>query len=566
MAYEVTATRKRPQTFEQVVGQDFFVTTLKASLAGGKIAHAYLFSGPRGVGKTSAARILAKSLNCESGPTDSPCGVCSNCSEIDRGNSLDVIEIDGASNTSVNDVRQIKDEVLFSPNSSKYKIYIIDEVHMLSNSAFNALLKTIEEPPPYVVFVFATTAVHKVPATIRSRCQQFVFRLISVNAIKEKLAETAAENGVTAEDDALFWISKEATGSLRDAYTLFDQIASFSEGNITLELIREKLGSVGLDGINEISQFLVEGKVKEALQVVDDILHRGVSVEQFVIDLAEYFRCLLFLKIGIERESLLGYRPESFSKKVLDSLNDIQLEKALELVFDLYRNFRYSLNQRFELELTLSRMSALTTYVSPADLLGKITDLRREITGDTISAKTAGASATGGLVSPGEEIPESDAPPAVTAENVVTADGVISDAARDAIIAAVRKKHLSLASSLAKASSWRIEGESLILTCESSYAAENIKREQSKLREYAVQVLGKSCKIVLEENQPAGGGRPAAWCTGWTAPCRRIAASTTARMAGFMRSTGGLRMRPFSSRGSACRRTSGWDTPSRRRW
>jgi len=183
MAYEVTATRKRPRKFEEMVGQDFFVTTLTASLSSGKIAHAYLFSGPRGVGKTSAARILAKSLNCESGPTASPCGVCSNCREITQGNSLDVIEIDGASNTSVNDVREIKDEVLFAPNSSRYKIYIIDEVHMLSNSAFNALLKTIEEPPPYVIFIFATTAVHKVPATIRSRCQQLVFWVIPLEAI-----------------------------------------------------------------------------------------------------------------------------------------------------------------------------------------------------------------------------------------------------------------------------------------------------------------------------------------------------------------------------------------------
>ena len=203
MEYQVTATRRRPQRFEDLLGQDFVAATLQKSIEAGKIAHAYLFSGPRGCGKTSSARILAKALNCETGTVATPCGVCTSCREITAGSSIDVIEIDGASNTSVNDVRQIKDEILFPPNTSRYKIYIIDEVHMLSTSAFNALLKTIEEPPPYVIFIFATTELHKVPATIKSRCQHFNFKLVDVEVLKQALAEAAAELHIEADDEAL---------------------------------------------------------------------------------------------------------------------------------------------------------------------------------------------------------------------------------------------------------------------------------------------------------------------------------------------------------------------------
>ena len=240
--YQVTATRKRPKSFETLIGQEFVVSTLENALKEGKIAHAYLFSGPRGVGKTSSARLLAKALNCEKGISAHPCGVCNNCISIAEGRSVDVIEIDGASNNGVDAVRAIKEEVTFPPQTSRYKIYIIDEVHMLSISAFNALLKTIEEPPEYVIFIFATTELQKVPQTIRSRCQQFHFQLISEENIVKCLKSAAEDIYIEADEDALYWIAKEGKGSMRDSYTLFDQVASFSEGHITLEKIREKLG------------------------------------------------------------------------------------------------------------------------------------------------------------------------------------------------------------------------------------------------------------------------------------------------------------------------------------
>jgi DNA polymerase-3 subunit gamma/tau len=299
--------------------------------------------------------------------------------EIARGASLDVIEIDGASNTSVNDVREIRDEVLFAPNAGRFKVYIIDEVHMLSNSAFNALLKTIEEPPPYIVFIFATTEVHKVPATIRSRCQQYNFRLISTAEIKAKLGEAARELAVQAEERALTWIAKEATGSLRDAYTLLDQVVSFSEGSITLERIREKLGVLGIEELNDFVRLLRSGEMGKVLESTDSLLATGVSIEQFVADLAEYFRNLLFLKSGLARDTLLGYAPQDFDATVLDSLDAAKIERAIELLLSLYRNIRFSLNQRFELELTLSRLSQLDSLISPSQVREALMEIRNEL-------------------------------------------------------------------------------------------------------------------------------------------------------------------------------------------
>ena len=368
MPYEVTATRRRPKTFDELAGQEFVATTLKNSLETGHIAHAYLFSGPRGCGKTSAARILARSLRCDKGPTASPCGECSQCLEILRGASMDVLEIDGASNTGVNDVRQIKEEVLFPPSTGRYKVYIIDEVHMLSNNAFNALLKTIEEPPPNVIFIFATTELQKVPATIRSRCQQFNFRLVSVEVIAALLMDACKEMGIQAEEEALFWIARESTGSCRDAYTLFDQVVSFSDGHIRTELIRHKLGLVGLEKLNEFSESCAAGNLTQSLSLLDAHLSSGIAVETFITDLAGYYNSLLLLKAGITREVALGYPPGGFSQMVLEKYSLLQFERAGELLYELYRNIRYSVSPRFELETLVSKLCWLDRWISPIEL------------------------------------------------------------------------------------------------------------------------------------------------------------------------------------------------------
>ncbi len=483
MAYEVTATKKRPGTFDELAGQDFVVSTLKSSLNSGKIAHAYLFSGPRGVGKTSAARILAKSLNCENGITDTPCGKCSSCMEISKGSSLDVIEIDGASNTSVNDIRTIKEEVLFAPNSSRYKVYIIDEVHMLSNSAFNALLKTIEEPPPYIVFIFATTELHKVPATIRSRCQQFNFRLLSIEKIKDLLSKAADEMGIEAQSDALLWIAREATGSMRDAYTLFDQVVSFSNGTITLEVIREKLGIVGLETIDNLAESIAGKDSSKVLEDANSILLNGVSIDQFLLDLTVYFRSILFIKQGISKESILGFESKRYSKKVIETFTVTQVEKILEILLELHRNLKYSINRNFELELALSKISSIADYIAPGEILNEIKKIKQELISGAIPERR---------ISEPEVLPDKEE--LITLEQIAEA------------INRIKKYKLSLASALEKAVSWKLNGSLLELVFDSTYSANFVKTDIMAVKETIQEILQKSIDIVVTVSENNSGG------------------------------------------------------------
>ncbi|MBI9103541.1 MAG: DNA polymerase III subunit gamma/tau [Spirochaetales bacterium] len=481
MAYEVTATKKRPHLFDDVAGQDFVVSTLKNSINSDRLAHAYLFSGPRGVGKTSAARILARAVNCQEGPTSSPCGVCSSCVEISRGNSLDVIEIDGASNTSVNDIREIRDEVLFAPNASRYKVYIIDEVHMLSNSAFNALLKTIEEPPPYIIFIFATTEIHKVPATIRSRCQQFNFRLIPVEVIRDLLKNVCEEFGITAEDDALFWIAREATGSQRDAYTLFDQVAAFSDGHITTEKIREKLGLVGIDNLNELLEDLIDNNIAGVMEKLDGVLSQGVPVEQFIVDLTEYFRNILFIRHGITREALLGQSVSRFSTRVIEAFTVSQLELAVELLLKLFRDIRFSLNQRYELELLLSRISGLSSYLTPAEMYEQIHTLKDDLKNGAwgVPAASAGESEA--------EVPEETGPPPFD-----------NEAVRDELLNFMKKKKLTLFSALEKSTQWKKEDEDLLMVFDHDFTAQLVRAEKRVIEDQIFEISGHRVKLSIK--------------------------------------------------------------------
>lgn len=500
MEFEVTAIRKRPKSLAEMVGQDFVAATLANALNTAQTAHAYLFSGPRGTGKTSTARILAKSLNCENGPTARPCGTCPACAEIAAGAAPDVIEIDGASHTSVNDVREIKDEVLYPPQGSLKKIYIIDEVHMLSNSAFNALLKTIEEPPPYIVFVFATTEVHKVPATIRSRCQHFRFQLFSPQLIREKLAEAAGEIGREFENDALQWIAKEAAGSMRDAYTLFDQVASFSDERVTLEGIRETMGLVGLETTSEFLDACSAGNSKRALELLDEILVSGTAVDQILLELGDCLRNLVLMSYGIDKESILGLSVERFPEGPRRAWDRHRLECAAEDAFTLYRDIRYSLNPRYELELFAGRLCSLTERLEASDVLKRIRELRRDLAGGEgesdedvkkKTSETAGlrefvpAASSGNAAAAGDAAavnPES----APSAEHESRPRPAGPEEKKTLLIAQVRKTNIALAAALEKASHWNWQGDTLSMAFGTPYETDLVKNESEAIRRAAL--------------------------------------------------------------------------------
>lgn len=375
MSYQVTARKWRPQNFEEVVYQDHISRTLKNSILSGRISHSYLFTGPRGVGKTTTARIFAKSLNCVQGPTPDPCGKCENCVEIKSGISFDVIEIDGASNRSIDDIRDLRENVNYAPVKSKYKIYIIDEVHMLTKEAFNALLKTLEEPPPHVIFIFATTEYHQVPETILSRCQKYFFKKIPVESISAHLKKIAENEGHKISELAVFAAARAADGSMRDAQSLLDQIISFSgTGEASEEDVLAILGIISIESYIRLLEYIAEDNTKGLFDEIERIAEIGADFAKFVSGLSDIIRAARLIKRGIISPESIGLSLAEYSllKNILDKFSDGDLSSFNKICIALQKDLKFSFDERINIEMALLDMAVVIKSPSVSEILKKL--------------------------------------------------------------------------------------------------------------------------------------------------------------------------------------------------
>ncbi len=372
--YQVIARKYRPQSFDDVVNQEHVKTTLENAIAEKRIAHGYIFSGQRGTGKTTIARILARCLNCIDGPTKSPCGKCASCLEVQAGGAVDVIEIDAASNRGINEMRELRENVRYQPARDRYKVFIIDEAHQITNEAFNALLKTIEEPPEWAVFVLCTTEAHKIPATIASRCQHFSFRSVDFEALIGRMKWICEREGIEADQEALSVLAIAGEGSVRDSLSALDQAIACCGTTLKAAEIRALLGTFSLDLLHQVTQALSEGASDRMLRIVDELECNGHNLQHFSRELARYFRNLLVAKLGEQRLIAASGEERGRLKAISSTFSEEDLTRYLQLSLDLFKDLQYSLQPRFHLELGLVRLVQAGRLIEIEEALARLAD------------------------------------------------------------------------------------------------------------------------------------------------------------------------------------------------
>ncbi|HPC35961.1 MAG TPA: DNA polymerase III subunit gamma/tau [Candidatus Marinimicrobia bacterium] len=513
MNYQVVSRKYRPQNFNEIIGQEHICTTLQNALKSGRIAHAYLFTGSRGIGKTSTARILAKTLNCLNPQEFNPCNVCQNCIEITSSRSMDVIEIDGASNRGIDQVRELRENVKYPPSNSKYRIFIIDEVHMLTREAFNALLKTLEEPPPQVVFIFATTEPLKVPLTIISRCQRYDFHRIPVREIVGQLKKIAQSENLAVSDEILTLLAKKSEGAMRDAESLLEQVISFSSENINLNSIQKLLGLTDYEYYFSISNQIFEHDLNALIKSAEEIFNNGVNISEFLIGLSEHFRNLLITAIVKSAADL--DLPDSFKNHYQEeaqrwSTNDLM--RLLKLIGEAQVGLRTSMNQRTHLEFALLRMGAMEKTVTIQSILQ---DIDNRHLGSTVQPKPAAR--TIDIFTPKPVIsqsfsntqnntvkekeaekykPEKESePPPKPSGGLVTLEAIQAQWAT--IILKLGKNNRSLAEFLNVAMPMQLNGNVLDLgfTSERDFARKNIAKRAQIIEQTLTEFFNKAIKI-----------------------------------------------------------------------
>src|SRR5665213_485608 len=372
--YQVIARKYRPQSFDDVLSQEHIKTTLRNAIAQNRIAHGYIFSGQRGTGKTTTARIIARCLNCQNGPTDQPCGVCASCLEVTAGGSVDVIEIDAASNRGINEMRELRENVRYQPARDRYKIFIVDEAHMITNEAFNALLKTIEEPPEWAVFILCTTESHKIPATIASRCQHFSFRSVDFNDLIGRMREICVSEGIETDEEALAVIAQSGDGSVRDSLSALDQAIACCGNKLESAQVRALLGAFSLDSMTQVTTALANQDGGAVLALVDDLERNGGSPQHFSRELSRYLRNLLVTKISGEDSRLVTASPAERAEmgRIAAAFSEEDLTRYLQLSLDLFRDLQFSLQPRFHLEIGLLKMVQAGKLISMEEALASI--------------------------------------------------------------------------------------------------------------------------------------------------------------------------------------------------
>ena len=460
MAYLPFARKWRPQDFDEIIGQEHITTTLKNAISMERLHHAYLFTGPRGIGKTSTARIFSKAINCEKGPSVKPCNTCSTCKEITAGSSMDVIEIDGASNRGIDEIRNLRETVKFSPSKGHFKIYIIDEVHMLTTEAFNALLKTLEEPPMHVKFIFATTEPHKVPATILSRCQRFDFRRIQTKDMIAKLHDVSREERINIDEDAFLYIAKASDGSMRDAESILDQIASFSKDKVLIKDVIESLGMIDQETLFKTAEIIINKDTKAGIHLVDEILNSGKDAKQFLVELLEHFRNIMIAKSGIVSDEIIGLPKDSIEriKKQADLLSQGDIFYIINIISNGLKMIKQLLPERIVFEISMIKLASRDSIVSIEEMLSKLPEIKHSHEEKPLLKKAA----------PAPSVIENTKKPETISHDNNSGDNAAIDInrARDAwpiLVKAMAVKRMSISSYLSEGEPDSVKGNTLII-------------------------------------------------------------------------------------------------------
>jgi DNA polymerase-3 subunit gamma/tau len=512
MSYLVLARKWRPKDFNDIVGQDYITQTLRNAVSSGKTAHAFIFSGPRGVGKTSTARIVAKALNCKNGPTPEPCSECTFCTEISEGKSLDVIEIDAASHTGVNDVREIIENIKYLPTSGKNKIYIIDEAHMLSQSAFNALLKTLEEPPPHVLFILATTEVHKIPVTILSRCQRYDFKKVTVEKIREQLEAITTKEGIEIEDETLYLISQEADGSLRDSLSLMDQLIATFGSTIKHDEAVAVLGILDRALIKSTLTAILEEDPKSAIETLNTAIEKGISPRRFAEDMLKTLRHSVLIKTcGKAVISELSEEDKEGIEKITSDASIESLESLFNLMLEETENIQKSFYPQMALELTLIKLSTLERIVPIENIISKIDTLAGTL--KPYNAKSARLDEHRVDYSTKKAHVETKPEPSGTKEEAQPAEQADTEKKTPPVnqsggfIEFIKSKKPVLARRLVQANEIVFGDSDIRIICEKgSPEADQLRKKESQdiLANYAREYFTKDMKIAVEETSPPG--------------------------------------------------------------